>query len=66
MLRSIEAGITRFIHNLNGFRAMTLCCKANSDIRVGKLTTKLPSFIGTTVPVSIDFVTTKPVTKPMA
>ena len=64
MLRSIEAGMYCVHHCLNGLRAMTLCCTANSDIS-SRLTISA-SASGTTVPVSIVLGTNSPVTKPMA
>jgi hypothetical protein len=49
---------------LNGLRAITLCCTANSDIN--RMLTMSVSASGTTVPVSIVFGTTRPLVKPIA
>ena len=55
VLRSTAGGTKRVHHRLNGLRAITLCCTANSDIN--RRFTMSASPIGTWSAVSIVFVT---------
>jgi hypothetical protein len=64
VLRSTDFGTNCVHHCLNCLRAMTLCWIANSDI--SNRFTINASAIGTAVPLSMVFGTTRPETKPMA